>query len=996
MALFSSAIAAATAWIGSLTWAAVGMFALKTAASIGLSALAQKLSGKKDAGQQSFGIKGTLERGADIPQSFIMGKYATAGSLTYANTYFEGSPNYGLAMAITLSDLPISALTGIWINGVRYTLIPYSGVLRPSGGYFTNNTAYLTARFYDGTQTLADPLLANFASSAARPWTSTAVGKGKAYVVIRAYSDPHFWRNGFPQMLFEVDGIKLYNPAKDTSVGGVGAHRWADPTTWESSENPAVQLYNLLRGIRYNGVWFYGLQDVAEAQLPAAHWIAQINKCDSTILGASGPEPLFRSSCEIPVNAEIHSVIESLLDTCNGRLSDAGGVYKLFAGAPDAPVMSFSDDDILSTSEQSFTPFLGLSDTVNGVAAKYPSRAAGWQIETAPPLYRPDYEAEDGGRRLLVDISLDFVPYAEQAQRLMLAALNEARRARRHTFTLPPKYWPLEPGDVVSWTSVRNGYAAKQFRVDGVIDLPNADVIVDLTEVDPADYDFDTATDFTPPVVPSNLPQPVASQSVGGFTVTASSIEDAAAIGRRPAIKVEWDGTIPDVAAVKFDLRIKATGAPVDPARADTVSDGEIYISSGILAATEYEVRAKFIPISPRPTDWTAWVSVTTLNLLFVEADLNPGSVTTEVIAPAAVNVSRMFIDNQLELDAVKAGFVMGKDGAYNLVDDGIYMGRTEEPGGTLGFGFSVSKTSVGGAVQSLSATYEDGLRITNANFYRDLDVTPAPVTYTTSQTISLGAGATLLSLTMQGAGGGGKGGAGGNDGTAGGATTVELKDGATTIATWAAPGGAGATGVATGQGAGPGQSSPWGAGGQPTLAAGNPGSGRGAGGAGGYSARFSSKGGLGGLAGAHISFNNYDVSALTDPKIVITIGASGLGGAGSPGNGFFGGNGSAGRIDSLVVDTRPVAADVIPLTPTTIGLMNNSGPFPDLGAGLWVLSAAAQTNITLGTIEVAPGASVYAVYGQVATFISSQTPVITSGWAYNHAVTYLFYKMGA
>lgn len=676
MALISAAVAAVGAWVGGLTLASVGTFLLKTAASMGLSAIAQKLAGKQDG--PKFGVKGQLERGADVPQAFIMGRYATAGSLTYANT--TGHENLWMTWVITLSDLPCAGLTGLWVNGAKVTPVAGREGWTFVEEYIANDGSHIEDpriqyRFYDGTQSVADDWLSTEVSSDERPWDVSAIGTGKAYVVVRAAIDPERFRNGFPNFLFEVEGIPLYNPAKDTSVGGAGAHRWADQSTWEVSENPAVQLYNVLRGIRYNGQWFYGLQDVSAAQLPVAHWIGQINKCASAINGVDGPEPLFRSSAEIPVNAEIHAIIENLLTACNGRLSDAGGVYKLYAGAPDAPVATLSDDDILSTSDQSFTPFLGLAETVNGVSAKYPSPAAGWQVETAPPLYNPYFEAEDGGRRLLVDVSLDFVPYAEQAQRLMQAALNEARRARRHTFHLPPKYWPLEPGDVISWTSERNGYIEKLFRVDGVIDLPDADVIVDLTEVDPADYDFNSATDFTPPAVPSVLPQPIPVQLVEDFVVSPASLNDENGTGRRPAILAEWNGDLADVRSIIFELRVKATGEALDPARSDTVSDGQVYISTGILPAVTYEVRAKFIPNSPRPTEWSIWKEVTAPDIRLDGTDLSDATWTA--IADDAANVAGLLLD-AFETDTYLPA-ITRIDGDISIVRDDLTLQQIDQ-----------------------------------------------------------------------------------------------------------------------------------------------------------------------------------------------------------------------------------------------------------------------------------------------------------------------------
>ena len=80
-----------------------------------------------------------------------------------------------------------------------------------------------------------------------------------------------------------------------------------------------------------------------------------------------------------------------------------------------------TDGVIISTEEQSFTPFFGLADTVNGISASYPSPADAWNSKVAPPLRNTDYQTLDGGRRLMATVSLDFVPYDGQVQRLVLA-----------------------------------------------------------------------------------------------------------------------------------------------------------------------------------------------------------------------------------------------------------------------------------------------------------------------------------------------------------------------------------------------------------------------------------------------------------------------------------------------------------------------------------------------------------------------------------------------
>ena len=94
---------------------------------------------------------------------------------------------------------------------------------------------------------------------------------------------------------FALSGIPLYDPTQDDTNGGSGSHRYSDPTTWggDGDQLPAVQAYNLLRGIRYKGAWLYGLQAMTgQARLPAANWNAQINKCRAgTVVGLNIPEP---------------------------------------------------------------------------------------------------------------------------------------------------------------------------------------------------------------------------------------------------------------------------------------------------------------------------------------------------------------------------------------------------------------------------------------------------------------------------------------------------------------------------------------------------------------------------------------------------------------------------------------------------------------------------------------------------------------------------------
>jgi hypothetical protein len=636
----ATAILAGTVFAGTFAVTALAT-GLSLAASFALSYAVKALSGKSDQqSTDSFGVQGKLSGGGDVPRSFGLGYHVTAGSLVYANTWGNGyeTPNAFLTQVIALSDLPGERLVGLWVNGAKVTLptgaANASSLGASSQGYAIpefirphngegSPTPHLWVKFYDGTQTGADTFTMQ-ASSIERPYTSAHVGKGMCYAVIHAFNDENLW-NGFPTFKFEMSGVPLYDPSKDSTVGGSGSHRYNDPATWggDGDDFPAVQIYNILRGFSYGGQWLYGLQNMTAARLPVANWIAQIEKCRATVIESSGAQPTYRTGGQVNVDAQPANAIETILTGCQGRLSEIGGFYKIHVGAPDSPTFTFSDDDILSTEEQTFRPFFALADSVNGIQATYPDPAQGWNTETAPAYYRTDLEARDGNRRLMANPAFDFVPYAEQVQRLQKSAVEEAQRARTHTLTLPPAFWIVEPGDVAEWTSARNGYSAKQFRVDSVADKANLDVSMSLTEVDPSDYDWDTETDFTPVTGGGTLSPPPTPQGVALWDAQEYTLVDAAGLARRPAILISWDGSQPGCNGLKFEVRLASDGSSVTRGTVNSFTAGNRIITESILPATTYQVRGQYVPTTPRDMLWTDYVTVTTPDIRYSLAEFD-------------------------------------------------------------------------------------------------------------------------------------------------------------------------------------------------------------------------------------------------------------------------------------------------------------------------------------------------------------------------------------
>jgi hypothetical protein len=597
--------------------------AVSVAFSFGASLLKNMFAPTPSKPKPNLAMRLSVAVGGIVAQSFLMGDWATAGSMNYRGSWGEdgGTPNAFYVEERVLADLPMPALTGFWFGPQKGTLL--TGEAHPDFGWPVAQARrggidHMWVKYRDGTQTTADPYLVAKFGISQFPYSADMVGRGRAVAIVTRKVPNEDNRDLFPANLeykFETSGIALYDLSKDSTAGGFGAHRWDNPATWEPSGNTAVQVYNILRGIRYGSEWLFGLQTLAAARVPASVWIAGINECNLAMaLAAGGTEPQFRTGAEISVDMDAAGVIEELLAGASGRIAEVGGVYKTLFGAPGAAVMSFTDRDIVVTREQGYSPNPRIEQTFNGIRPKFVNPANGWDLGDAPARY-PTAEQleEDGGRELMADVTLKTVNSVTRTQRLVKAASEEQRRWRRHQLGFAPIFSELEPLDAVSWTSTENGYENKKFLVTDLEDEPTYLQGASLQEWDPADYDYDAGTEERPgwsaPIgVVRPPPQIAQAWNVSGVTVV-----DDLSRSRRAAAEWTWDGTVEDVRAVAFEARIRAgaeAGTLVLTEGTDLVSAGTIQHAGGrLLPGAKLEGRIRYLPRGPRATEWTAWLA---------------------------------------------------------------------------------------------------------------------------------------------------------------------------------------------------------------------------------------------------------------------------------------------------------------------------------------------------------------------------------------------------
>ncbi|CZT36408.1 hypothetical protein [Rhizobium sp. 9140] len=602
------------------------------------------------------GAKIQADVGDDKPVSTTIGQFATRGKRKYYGTWgnYDGdTPNTYFTEVIELGNLPLPGLDGIWIEGEKCTILWNEPDAVFGRGYplkefrDTEGTVhdYCWVKFYSGLQTVADPFLVEtFGEDEDRPWDATMVGRGIPYAIMTYRWERDYFK-GQPKVLFEPTPLPLYDIRKDSTNGGNGTHRWDDPSTHEPSYNLGVMTYNVLRGLRYKGEWFYGGQKVNARRLPSSNWIAACQEAGRLVERADKTtEPQWRGGYEISGDMVPLTVVEELRKAQNGRLTDQGGVFKMKNGIFGGAVFGFSDADTLITEPAGFDPFPSVDLTINGVTAKYPNPEEAWVAKDAPVVRNDAFEALDG-KRNLADISFGATSHDRQVQQLMRAILAEARRFRRHQLPLPPMAYVLEAGiDVVSWTSPHNGYVNKRFLVTERRGQMGMNQIVTLQEIDPTDYDW--ARTMQEVVSSGWIGRiDVPKQPMTGWGARADVLTDPDGRSRRPVIIVSCATNLADVARVLVRVRLKATGVvvfesdqfPYGPTSSEWPLSG-----MWLLPATEYEVQGKLVPYSPRKTEDSAWISLTTANIGFSSADVLDGAIITSKIGNAAVSANKI------------------------------------------------------------------------------------------------------------------------------------------------------------------------------------------------------------------------------------------------------------------------------------------------------------------------------------------------------------------
>lgn len=610
----------------SITLKSVITFGLKLAASVGLSMIQQRRARKGRRTAQGLQVTATT-RGSTESETSIIGLYATKGHLIYHNSHGQNNAFY--QTVIELGGLPGGQLTGIMIDGAYSEL---GETEHPDYGFpliakrdLSKDHAWI--RYYDGTQTTADPtLVAKYGDDPETPWTADHIGTGIPYVILTMLISGKVFPNGAPEQRYQKAGVPFYDPRKDSTVGGTGAHRRDDPATWEETRNPAVQIYNILRGIPlYDGSIWGGEAEADD--VPLSNWVPAMNVCDVDVDG----RPQYEAGYEIRFAEDTPGdVINELLAACNGQFAEFGGFFYIQVGPPDFAVASVTDDDLLVTDSATKDPFPELLEIYNRITPKYVSPGALWNGVPLEMIRNADWEVEDATRRTF-ELDLPAVFNPAQAGQLAEDVLKDHRRWRRHAWPLPPDYASLRPLHTISATSVWNDYDAKLFEVTEIaLDLHRLTVVASLRERDPDDFVINPTleildrTPILPPLVPTDAGLPF-------FSASARTVTNEEGTRAHAAVDVFWDasGIAETIKGIAIECEKRGTEEEIWSGTVLDVERGQMTIQP-VPPLTDLRVRAKALSDNRRGT-WSAWIWVTTDDVRLTGADLDPALTTVSV-----------------------------------------------------------------------------------------------------------------------------------------------------------------------------------------------------------------------------------------------------------------------------------------------------------------------------------------------------------------------------
>ena len=570
----AGALTGFTAFFGFVATSGLTAFAI----GAGLSLISRALMPKPDFGAMMQGVTGTV-REPTASRKVIYGKARVGGAVVFiANS----NQNKELYLVICFACHEIEGFEAVYFNDEK---------VYENGSYVSDWGSYANFAFYDGTQTSADSVL----SSASTFWGSTHILNGIAYMRVKLTwdDDRKKYPQGVPNVSAVIKGKKLYDPRKDSTIGGSGSHRTSDSTTWEWSQNPSLALYDYMTND------FYGLAE-EHASMDYTAFNAAANVCDELVsLDAGGSHARYECDGMIDTANSIKGNIEALTACMGGRIGYVDGKY--FAQAAKYYTPSITIDESMVVGAMTVQTKQSRRNMYNGVKGVFLSAEENYTLVDYPAKISSTYSSQDGDP-IYLDMPLPFVTNNIRAQRLAKIALSKSRQQVLVNVPLNLAALKFKAGDFIAITNDRMGYSAKPFEVLGYDLQINNDgaivVNVQAIETDSTVYDWTASSDEDPFNEPNNPDTndgtTVAAPTNLSLTETTQLAKDGSVI---PALKISWTASADGFVEFYEVEVIEVSGGSEqsDTTIFNTTTLTEIFIVGLRTPSVEYRVKVRAV-----------------------------------------------------------------------------------------------------------------------------------------------------------------------------------------------------------------------------------------------------------------------------------------------------------------------------------------------------------------------------------------------------------------
>ena len=520
----------AAPFTGGTSLAFLGGFLASAGAALVLGAALEIIAGRPATAGMG-GIKGNV-RGTTEAHSIVLGRARVGGVLTHLGTTGTDNQFLWIALAHSITHRGGADKIGrVWldeteISEVQMTVTSVNDTLglpmqriTVTGGKFAG---LVQITFRRGTAIQgADPDLAAVGGQA------TDYARGCATSTVRLFrnvNDDKAFNEAFqgriPVITVELYGNRVYDPRLDSTAGGSGAQRAADPTTWTWSDNAALcaATYSIMP-----------YSDGGEGVLPAdTDWFsvaAAANVCDQVPTGGG---KLYRCSGLLTTTALRRENVSQLLDAMQGARAEVGTYYTYFAGTWRTP--TFAIDDTWLREAPTISPRKSLDDIYNQVRITTLDSAQSYAKIEVAPYVNAAFVTQDGGRTLIREVHFPTCPDVNQAQRMGALLGRKSRRQMSIQLALNWKGNTIETWETGTITLPGRDFQGRTFRIVSFRPTELGPEVV-LQADDAADYG-----DITPqavPVAPVQTPTLTTPPTLTGLT----------AIGSTDGIDLSWTVT---------------------------------------------------------------------------------------------------------------------------------------------------------------------------------------------------------------------------------------------------------------------------------------------------------------------------------------------------------------------------------------------------------------------------------------------------------------------